>query len=126
MTSFVPYSLGYLSNEVTRYAADPETALSNIAEKSIIFRDRARAGNINEDFTENDFVQVDAESESLDSPVAVPSASVDAPIFPSQFQERPVNLPPLPALNGVDPDVLRNLLMSWFYTGYYTAKAEFS
>jgi hypothetical protein len=33
-------------------------------------------------------------------------------------------LPPIPSIPGVDEDVLRNLLMSWFYAGYYTAKAE--
>lgn len=31
---------------------------------------------------------------------------------------------PLPQLPGVDADILKNLLMSWFYAGYYTAKAE--
>jgi hypothetical protein len=32
--------------------------------------------------------------------------------------------PPLPELPGVDADYVKNLLMSWFYAGYYTAKAE--
>ena len=33
-------------------------------------------------------------------------------------------LPPVPNFPGVDPDALKNLLMSWFYAGYYTAKSE--
>jgi len=33
-------------------------------------------------------------------------------------------MPPIPKIYGVDDDILRNLLMSWFYAGYYTGKAE--
>lgn len=33
-------------------------------------------------------------------------------------------LPPIPNIPGVDKEILTNLLMSWFYAGYYTGLAE--
>lgn len=66
-------------------------------------------------------------SEVPDDSPSTYSAANDRPATVNHETVDPVDsmrLPPIPKLKGVDDDTLRNLLMSWFYTGYYTGKAE--
>lgn len=118
MTSLVPDALDFLAREVSRYDVDSETALCSMKERSIFYRDQARFKLKNEDFTESEFVQIDIEKQVDDSSPKVAESTN------SFFQGFSVAPPPVPNLPGVDPDVLRNLLMSWFYAGYYSAKCE--
>jgi hypothetical protein len=69
--------------------------------------------------TSEEAVGTHVEAEATDQDEVLPEA------LESDHQAHPV-MPPVPHIEGVDSDVLKNLLMSWFYTGYYTAKAEMS
>ena len=122
MTSLVPDSLEFIAREVTAYQANPDCAVRNIQSRALLFRSQARFGQSNENLEEPDVIRTEIQK--------APSVAADDREFSSKNVEcsnrtyEGCGLPPIPVLKGVDPDALKNLLMSWFYAGYYTAKAE--
>lgn len=132
MTSLLTDSLDFLSNQIEIGLSDPERASRTIAERAVQLRAYARGIVINEtlNFDEEtvecgegaDTSCVQGEQGPQEEYFYSPSiawAAAKSDISRSQ-------LPPIPQIPGVDPDAMKNILMSWFYAGYYTAKAECS
>lgn len=132
MTSLLTDSLDFLSNQIEFCLSNPEHAARIIAERSVQLRAYARGVEISEtlDFNENsvesaegaDTNCVQGEQGQQENHSHQRSIACEAPKTSISRSE----LPPIPQIPGVDPDAMKNILMSWFYAGYYTAKAEIS
>ncbi len=105
-----------------------DEALEAIRERSLRFRVYARSSDDTEELVlDSSLVQLD-ESHFDEINVSTNLETSPVEVVPDNHgisQEREdLQLPPIPGIPGVDKEVLTNLLMSWFYAGYYTGLAE--
>jgi hypothetical protein len=114
-------SLDFLASHISDSSSDPDLTVKRI-------RDRAyqiRCYTCGNEVLETGIPQTNPESSESENEQE--NEIIESEILPEKVPETfaPESLlPPIPNIPGVDRDVLKNLLMSWFYTGYYTAKAE--
>jgi hypothetical protein len=128
MGSLLLDSLDFIANQLKLADSNMDDALEAIRERSLRFRVYARSSDDEEQFEiDSSSVQLD-ESNNDDINVSsnrgpIPNESLTGD---HAYAQKCGNsgLPPIPAIPGVDKEVLTNLLMSWFYAGYYTGLAE--
>ena len=119
MANLLFESLTFLSEQATLYKEHPQQALESIRERAHQLRMYARDG------CPEDLGHIENEKEpSEQSNIVTDEGQIKSNPKILSFEDNRITLPPIPNLRGVDNDSLRNLLMSWFYAGYYTAKAE--
>ena len=123
-------SLEFISREFLLAESEPSRAIENITRRAMQLRTYARGCSENQTISQT-IDEADVESRSnLDPGDDDIREESDKPVtMPPYCQMENVNfagLPPIPNFPGVDSDMLKNLLMSWFYAGYYTAKSEVS
>ncbi len=114
MPSLLEDSLEFLSEQLQRSKNDMPDAVYNIGMRTLQFREYA-----NPVTEELDFDSVTLNVDEARIPVNDQDYQDDkfAPLMTE-------GLPPVPNIPGIDTDVLRNLLMSWFYCGYYSGLAH--
>jgi hypothetical protein len=115
MATLLSESLEFLSHQILNYEKDPIDSLRLINERSLQLRMYARGEDL-------DNLSSSEVKDSSQSEPDEPKTNSD-PIFEMPNETR-FHLPPIPKIPGVDEDSFKNLLMSWFYAGYYTARAE--
>lgn len=130
MTSLLTDSLTFLSSQLDLCEHDIDESVRNIRDRAFTLRSYSSQDSTSIQFVEPvPAVEMDDE---LNSNMGELQASKSGDSFLSGrtqecHQDRlRSTLPPIPSFPGVDQDFLRNLLMSWFYAGYYTAKSEMS
>ena len=130
MTSLLTDSLTFLSSQLDLCEHDIDECVKNIRDRAFTLRSCSSQDSTSIQFVEPvPAVEMDDE---LNLNIGGSQASHSGDSFiPGRTQQCNQDrfrstLPPIPSFPGVDQDSLRNLLMSWFYAGYYTAKSEMS
>ena len=128
MGSLLVDSLKFLGEQLEKIPEKRDEALEMIRERAVRIRMYSRDVSSNQNLAFDSTSEKSDESVCLVEPIDTQSndqgdtsASNMTPSFPMESASR---LPPIPDIPGVDKDVLSNLLMSWFYVGYYTGLAE--
>lgn len=132
--SIIQGSLQFLAENLLLSSTNMDSSSLNVRERSVALQQYTIGATADEFEEENgndqSFIASDIPSATASSsfPGKPPpkakgdmSGSIGAP-WPTPGNR--ISGPPLPELPGVDADYVKNLLMSWFYAGYYTAKAE--
>jgi hypothetical protein len=129
MTSRIEDSLEFLSEQLESSSNDFELSVREIRDRAFTLRSSYRSATPSEDLTHSRFTEPNNRSTGAGE-VFGPSSRESSQDFcpPLGVSAAGIHqqLPPLPCFPGVDQDALRNLLMSWFYVGYYSAKSELS
>jgi hypothetical protein len=126
MGSLLLDSLQFLGQHLQAAQENQGDAFDSIRERALRFRMYARE-NGNEDLlveTTSNFID---ESEEISNEYIKCDGSLEGTDNIATNDELNVTnrcLPPIPNIPGVDKEILTNLLMSWFYAGYYTGLAE--
>jgi len=121
-TSFQTDSLRFLADKLEEYEHQPKISIGEIEKRALQLR--IYASNI----AEHDSLEYEEAAAATEEQVEPEESPIDEIEEEDHSQNipksLPASLPPIPKIPGVDSDVLSNLLMSWFYTGYYTGLAE--
>lgn len=123
LMSLIQNSLSFLAENLEQYPTDPDSIIRRICDRS--FALQSYASQAHDALEDNAFPSDDVVTNA--PPTTAESGMSNSP----EIQEfchasSPMTRLPIPEIPGVDSDVFKNLLMSWFYAGYYTAKAESS
>lgn len=132
--SIIQGSLQFLAENLLLSSTNMDSSTFNVRERSVRLQQYI-VGATPDKFEENNgndqsFIASDSPSATASSSFpAKPSQRLKGDISGSIGAPWPtpgnrISGPPIPELPGVDADYVKNLLMSWFYAGYYTAKAE--
>jgi hypothetical protein len=131
MASLLEDSLTFLSSQLEASNNDVQASVRNIKDRAFRLLEYSQQPSSSCDFAESPQVSTSVDvsnaPEIRNDFASRPDTCVGA-VNTAESPVRPVvnSLPPIPVFPGVDQDSLRNLLMSWFYVGYYTAKSETS
>jgi hypothetical protein len=111
--------LEFLASKLVEHNIDPDRAIDEIEERALQLRIYAK------DCENVETLEYSEEELELENSNSIKPDHANSPL-PTQFPASPQqpSLPPIPDIPGIKPDVLSNLLMSWFYVGYYTGLAE--
>ena len=127
MGSLLLDSFQFLGQQLQLSQDNRDDAFEAIRERALRLRQYARDSFNNEDLE----LETSSESKGESAENSGEYTRCDLNEVESLEQEREVDkkvsgksLPPIPNIPGVDKEVLTNLLMSWFYAGYYTGLAE--
>lgn len=115
-------SLEFLKEQVTSYEDDSVAAIRRIRDRAYQIRSYASFNDVNITVLEDTGVCASGENNNY---TEAANAKIEQADLAAASGNHSALLPPIPDIPGVDGDMLRNLLMSWFYAGYYTAKTEF-
>jgi hypothetical protein len=118
MTSLIEDSLTFLAQQIEAAKTDLHQAVHTIDSRAIQLLSYARDSHDVVDFEQPDSHTNNEDELEVPPTVLPPTNPAHATLNP------PVTLPPIPSIPGVDEETLRNLLMSWFYCGYYTGLAQ--
>lgn len=118
MPSLLDDSLEFLAQQIDLSSRDLPSAVHNIGMRTIHLR--AYADPVTEELEFDDVPEGIVHSTTVEPE----QQHVDTSRTVTGIPENTHTIPPIPNIPGVDPDVLRNLLMSWFYCGYYSGLAH--
>jgi hypothetical protein len=121
MGSLLKESLDFLADNIELSRSDPDEAVYRLEERALRFHQYASKSALDEDLVIVDDV-TDSECDDTE-PNSVTRIETEA-VPQTTPAGTSTALPPIPNIAGVDKETLTNLLMSWFYAGYYTGLAE--
>ncbi len=127
MGSLLLDSFQFLGHQLQLSQENREDAFEALRERALRFRQYAHDSINNEDLNIETSSESNGESaENSSEYTKCDLNEVESHDTEKKFDKQPStkSLPPIPNIPGVDNEVLTNLVMSWFYAGYYTGLAE--
>ena len=128
MGSLLLDSFNFLGQQLQVAQDNRPDAFDSLRQRAFCYRQYARSSSLKEDViidspseTNEDAVEISGEFTKIEADIIEPTPSTSGTNFAEHAAR---SLPPIPDIPGVDREILTNLLMSWFYAGYYTGLAE--